>query len=58
MKVNWDDYSQYMENTKCPKQPTRHRDYNGVYNTGEIGHVPSIMWTKYGSTSYLDAEQR
>ena len=22
MKVNWDDYSQYMENKKCSKPPT------------------------------------
>ena len=28
MKVSWDDYSQYMENQKCSKPPTRYNMYN------------------------------
>ena len=31
MKVNWDDYSQYMENIKCSKSPTIYIIYVYIY---------------------------
>ena len=50
MKVSWDDYSQYMENKKCFKPPTRYRMCIHFCQKS-ISHMNSLLFFK--ATTFL-----